>query len=88
MQNCQVQSFRPPILVRRSYATGVMERAFPFGLSFRIVCHISLSVLSGVSDTRHRTLEISRWKYSGLYRHGRRTIMDSDYSNTYFPLEA
>src|ERR1700739_2541000 len=51
MQNRQVQCFRPPILVRRSCARGVMERAFPFSLSFRIVCHISLSVLDDASDT-------------------------------------
>jgi len=55
MQNIQIQPFRPPILVRRSYAIGVMERAFPFSLSFRIVCHISCSVLSDVSHTSRLT---------------------------------
>jgi len=87
MQNCQVQSFRPPILVRRSYATGVMERAFPFGLSFRIVCHISLLVLSDVSDTPSRTRDLSMEIFASVSP-DRRTIMDFDYSNIYFPLEA
>jgi hypothetical protein len=36
-----------------------MERAFPFGLSFRIVCHISVSVLSDVSDTPSLTRDPS-----------------------------
>src|ERR1700751_351817 len=59
MQNPQVQCFRPPILVRRSCARGVMERAFPFSLSFRIVCHISLSVLDDASDTPSLNRDLS-----------------------------
>ena len=49
MQNSQVQLFRPPIPVRRSYSIGVMERTLRFGLRIFFVWHISLSVLGDVS---------------------------------------
>ena len=57
MQNSQVQLFRPPIPVRRSYAIGVMEGTLGFGLRCFFVLHISLSVLGDVSHTP-RLLEI------------------------------
>ena len=51
MQDGQVQLFRPPILIRRPCAGGVMEWAFCFGLSRFFVCHICLSVVGDVSET-------------------------------------
>ena len=57
MQNSQVQLFRPPIPVRRSYAIGVTERTLGFGLRCFFVWHICLSVLGDVSHAP-RLLEI------------------------------
>src|SRR5262249_53558226 len=51
MQDCQVQLFRPPNLIRRPCVRGVMEWAFCFRLSWFFVCHICLSVVGDVSHT-------------------------------------
>src|SRR5215469_5712039 len=74
MQDCQVQLFWPPILIRRPFARGVMEWAFCFGLSWFFVCHICLSVVGDVSQTPPLTRGPLREKSvclpEAMYHHG------------------